>query len=207
MYGALIVWSSAKLTKWYNLTMNPQQTVTQANSKFQQALSHFQEELKKVRTGRAHPSMLDSVTVTAYGTAMPLIQVATVTAPEAQQLQITPFDPNNLQAIAAAIRDNPSLGLNPMDDGRVVRVPIPPLTEDRRREYVKLLSGKVEDAMVSLRNIRHDAIRDVDQAKKDKQVGEDDAKRLQKQIEEAMNKAKAEIESLSKSKEAEIMTV
>lgn len=187
--------------------MNPQQIVDQANSKFQQALSHFQEELKKVRTGRAHPSMLDGLMVTAYGAPMPLIQVANVTAPESQQLQITPFDPGNLQAIATAIRDNPSLGMNPMDDGRVVRVPIPPLTEDRRREYVKLLGTRVEDAMVSLRNIRHDAIRDIDQAKKDKLVGEDDAKRSEKQIDDAMNRIKNEIESLARTKEQEIMTV
>lgn len=187
--------------------MNPQQVVSQAENKFQQALSHFQEELKKVRTGRAHPSMLDGLMVTAYGTPMPIIQVATVTAPEAQQLQITPFDPNNLQAIAAAIRDNPSLGMNPMDDGRVVRVPIPPLTEERRREYVKLLGGKVEDSMVTLRNIRHDAIKEIDQAKKDKGVGEDDAKRLEKQVDDAMNKKKNEIDSLAKAKEQEIMTV
>lgn len=187
--------------------MNPQQVVTQTTSKFQQALSHFQEELKKVRTGRAHPSMLDGVMVTAYGTPMPLIQVGTVTAPEAQLLQITPFDPNNIQAIASAIRDNPSLGMNPMDDGRVVRVPIPPLTEERRREYVKLLSGKVEEAMISLRNVRHDAIRDIDQAKKDKQIGEDEAKRLEKQVDDSLNKIKSEIDSLSKAKEAEIMRV
>lgn len=187
--------------------MNPQQVVNQASSKFQHGLSHFQEELKKVRTGRAHPSMLDGLMVTAYGVPTPLIQVASVTAPEAQQLQITPFDPSNLQAIAAAIRENPSLGMNPMDDGRVVRVPIPPLTEDRRREYVKLLSGKVEDAMVSLRNVRHDAIRDIDQAKKDKQIGEDDAKRLEKQVDDAMNKVKAEIDGHARAKEQEIMTV
>jgi len=187
--------------------MNPSQLVEQTKAKFQQALNYFQEELKKVRTGRAHPSMLDGLMVEAYGTKMPMIQVGTVTAPEAQQLQITPFDPSNLQAITAAIRDNPSLGMNPMDDGRVVRVPIPPLSEERRREYVKLLSGKVEDSMVRLRNARHDAIKDIDQAKKDKQLGEDDAKRLQKQIDEAMNKSKSEIDSLAKTKEQEIMTL
>src|SRR5690606_20151231 len=109
------------------------------------------------RTGRAHPSMLDGLMVEAYDTQMPLIQVGTVTAPEGQLLQITPFDPSNLQAIATAIRNNPSLGMNPSDDGRVVRVPIPPLNEERRREYVKVVSGKVEDAMIAMRNIRHDA--------------------------------------------------
>ncbi len=138
---------------------------------------------------------------------MPLNQVATVVAPEAQLLQITPFDPNNLQAIASAIRDNPSLGLNPMDDGRVVRVPIPPLTEERRREYVKVLGGKLEDAMVGMRNIRRDAMETIDAAKKDKQIGEDDAKRLEKQVDEAMAKAKADADAASKAKETEIMTV
>ena len=181
--------------------------IKQFEEKMKQAVAHFQEELKKVRTGRASAGMLDGVMVTAYGQPMPLNQVANVTAPEAQLIQITPFDPNNIQAIASAIRDNPSLGLNPSDDGRVVRVPIPPLTEERRREYTKVLGGKVEDAMVALRNVRRDAIDAVDQAKKDKQIGEDDAKRLEKQVDEAMGKAKAEIEAAAKAKETEIMTL
>jgi len=187
--------------------MNPNQIVGEAQAKFTGAAQHFTEELKKVRTGRAHAGMLDGVMVTAYGTAMPLNQVANVTAPEAQLLQITPFDPNNIQAIATAIRDNPTLGLNPSDDGRVVRVPIPALTEERRREYVKVVSGKMEDAMVVLRNIRHDALDGLGKAKKDKLLGEDDAKRLEKQVDEAMAKAKGEIEAAAKAKETEIMTV
>ena len=187
--------------------MNPNQIVDDAKRKFQAAFEHFQGEAKKVRTGRASASMLDSVMVTAYGTEMPLNQVANVTAPEAQLIQITPFDPGNIQAIASAIRDNPTLGLNPSDDGRVVRVPIPALTEDRRREYVKVLNGKVEDAMIALRGVRRDAMDTIDQAKKDKAIGEDDAKRLEKQVDEAMNKSKSDIEVAAKAKEAEIMTV
>ena len=181
--------------------------IKQYQDKMQQAVAHFGEELKKVRTGRANAGMLDGVMVTAYGQAMPLNQVANVTAPEAQLIQITPFDPGNLQAIASAIRDNPTLGLNPMDDGRVVRVPIPPLTEDRRREYVKVLGGKVEDAMVALRAIRRDAMDAVDKAKKDKLVGEDDAKRLEKQVDEAMAHAKTDVDTAAKAKETEIMTL
>jgi ribosome recycling factor len=187
--------------------MNPNQIVEDAKKKFQGAFEHFQTELKKVRTGRAHASMLDAVMVTAYGTQMPLNQTANVTAPEPQLIQITPFDPNNIQAIASAIRDNPTLGLNPSDDGRVVRVPIPALTEDRRREYVKVLGGKVEDCMIALRGIRRDAIDTVAQAKKDKAIGEDDAKRLEKQVDEAMNKVKADVDAAAKTKETEIMTV
>jgi ribosome recycling factor len=203
----LVVVGYNKDTKLPGNCMNPSQVVSDTKSKLQAAVAHFQEELKKVRTGRAHPSMLDGVQVKAYGTAMPLIQVGNVSAPEPQLLQITPFDPNNIQAIASAIRDNPSLGLNPSDDGRVVRIPIPPLTEERRREYAKLVSSKTEDCMVSLRNIRHDALRGVDQAKKDKEIGEDDAKRLEKQIDEVMNHARTEAEAAAKAKEAEIMKV
>jgi ribosome recycling factor len=183
------------------------QVTKEAERKFQAAVTHFQDELKKVRTGRAHPSMLDGVVVEAYGTPMPLIQVASVSAPEAQLLQITPFDPANLAAISNAIRNNPSLDMNPMDDGRVVRVPIPPLNEERRREYVKLVGGKVEECMISLRNIRHDSFKAIDQAKKDKEIGEDEAKRLEKQVDDAMTKAKAGVETSQKAKESEIMTV
>jgi len=181
--------------------------IKQYEEKMRQAVAHFGEELKKVRTGRASASMLDSVMVKAYGAEMPLNQVANVTAPEAQLLQITPFDPNNIQAIASAIRDNPTLGLNPMDDGRVVRVPIPALTEERRRELAKTLGGKVEDTMVGVRSIRHDAMDAIDKAKKDKLIGEDDAKRLEKQIEDAVTKTKTDVDVAAKAKEQEIMTL
>ncbi|SRR5258708_5674663 len=187
--------------------MDANQAVSTAASKMGAAAEHFYDELKKVRTGRAHPSMLDSVMVQAYGTQMPLNQAATVTAADAQLLQISPFDPANLQAIATAIRNNPTLGLNPTDDGRVVRVPIPSLTEERRRDLTKVVSQKQEEAMVTLRNIRHDALDAVGQAKKDKQVGEDDAKRLEKQIEDALAKVRTDIESAAKAKDQEIMTI
>lgn len=187
--------------------MTPEQVVQEAKQKFKQAHDHFIEEIKKVRTGRAHPSMLDGVTVEAYGQPMPLVQVGSVSAPEPQLLQITPFDPNNLQAISSAIRENPSLGMNPMDDGRVVRIPVPPLTEERRREYVKILGSKVEDAMISMRNVRHDAMDTINKAKKDGDIGEDDAKRYASQVDEEMNSVKADIESAAKAKEQEILTV
>lgn len=187
--------------------MTPSQVVGEAEAKFKKAHEHFEEEIKKIRTGRAHPGMLDSVMVLAYGAPMPLNQVSNVTAPEATLLQITPFDPGNLQAIVAAIRDNPSLGLNPSDDGRVVRVPIPPLNEERRREIVKTLNGKVEDAMIALRGVRHDTLDTLNQAKKDKDISEDDAKRYTAQVEDLMNKQKTDIEAAARAKEAEIMTV
>ena len=187
--------------------MNPDQVVSNTKKKFKAALEHFEDELRKIRTGRANAGMLDGVMVEAYGSPMPLNQVATITVPEGQLLQITPFDPNNLQAIASAIRDNQSLGLNPMDDGRVVRVPIPPLTEERRKEIAKQLSQKVEDCMISLRQARHEAFRHIDQAKKDKVIGENDQKRFERQIDEAMAGHKSQVEELSKSKEHEILTL
>ena len=187
--------------------MSPQEVLNTANTKFQSAVNRFEGEIKKLRTGRAHPSMLDGVVVEAYGTPMPLIQVANVTAPEAQLLQITPFDPGNLKAIANSIRDNQSLGMNPSDDGRVIRVPIPALTEDRRKQIVKQLHEKVEESMVAMRNIRHDVLKELDLAKKDKDISEDEHKRYSTQVDEHMSKHRAAIDSLSKAKETEIMTV
>jgi ribosome recycling factor len=187
--------------------MDPQTILTKYENNLKKAADRFSEEVKKLRTGRAHPSMLDGVTVEAYGTPMSLIQVATVSAPEAQLLQITPFDPNNLDTIAVAIRDDQSLGMNPSDDGRIVRVPIPPLTEERRQQIVKQLREKVEEILISMRGARRDALHELDQAKKDKAISEDEQKRLQKDIEDSMAKHKASLDSLAKAKESEIMTV
>ena len=187
--------------------MNPNQIIDNAKTKLANALQLFEEDLKKLRTGRASAAMLYGVMVEAYGTPMPLNQVANITAPEAQLIQITPFDPTNIAAISNAIRDNQTLGLNPSDDGRVVRVPIPALTEERRREITKQVGSKLEDCMIAMRSVRHDAIDAVDAAKKDKTIGEDEAKRLTSQVEDAMNKAKADAEVAAKAKEKEILTI
>ena len=187
--------------------MSPDQIVNQAKTKYQQAVAHFQDELKKLRTGRAHPGMLDGIMVEAYGTQMPLVQVGSITVPEAQLLQITPFDPNNLQAIATAIRNDQSLGLNPVDDGRVVRIQIPPLNEERRRDFVKVLNGKVEDCMIAMRNARHDALKEADETKKSRAITEDDAISIKKQLDELMDKEKTEVDKQAKAKETEIMTL
>lgn len=187
--------------------MNPSQIANDIERKLAQSVEHFKADLTKLRTGRAHASMLDGVTAEAYGTAMPLNQLATVTAPEPTQLQITPFDPSNLQAIASAIRNNPSLGLNPTDDGRVVRVAVPPLTEERRREIAKQIGEKVEDAMVRMRNFRHDGLKAADLAKKSKDLSEDEVKRIEKRIDDAMASQKASIDNAAKAKEKELMTL
>lgn len=148
--------------------------------KIKTSIEHLQEELKKVRTGRAHPDMISGLMVDAYGAQMPLNQLANVTTPEPQLLQISPFDPSNIEAISKAIRDNPSLGMNPSDDGRLIRVPIPPLTTERRQEMVKILGSKAEEARISIRSIRHDFLKDAKELKDSKGITEDDLKRLEK---------------------------
>lgn len=175
--------------------------------KMTQAFGHFQEELKKIRTGRAHAGMLDGVMVEAYGSKMPLNQVANVTAPEAQMLLVTPFDPSNITAITTAIRDNQSLGFNPSDDGRVVRVPVPALTEERRHQLVKQVGEKVEDARIAMRNIRQDALKEAKRMKDAKELGEDDYKRVEKEIDSLMSNFQDQIDEAFKAKEKEVLTV
>ena len=184
--------------------MDSNQLTQEVKTKLAAATEHFRGELSKIRTGRAHPGMLDGVMVEAYGQPMPLKALANITAPEAQLLQITPFDQTNLSAISDAIRDNQSLGLNPADDGRVVRIQIPPLTEETRQQMVKIVHQKLEDSQIAARNARHDALRKADD---NKDMGEDERFRLEKQIDELLTGQKSQAEGLAKTKESEILTV
>lgn len=167
------------------------------------ALVRFQEELKKVRTGRAHPDMLTNVKVEAYGQFMPLNQVANVTVAGGTMLQVTPFDPATINAISSAIRNDATLGLNPSDDGHVVRVPVPPLTEERRKEIVKMTSGKVEDAKIAIRNVREDARKEL----KGAELPEDTRKKAEKSIDELTKTYTDKVDALFKAKSAEIMAI
>ena len=175
--------------------------------KMDDALEHFEGELKKVRTGRAHTGMLDGVMAEAYGSKMPLNQVANVTAPEPQMLVVTPFDPTQLPAIAAAIRDAPGLGFNPSDDGRVIRVPVPALTEERRREMVKSASEKVEDCRIALRSVRQDALKDAKKMKDAKELSEDDERAVSKEFDRLMQAYQAKIDQAFAEKEKDILTI
>ena len=166
-------------------------------------LTRFNDEMKKVRTGRAHPDMLSGVKVEAYGQFMPLNQVANVTISDATMLLVTPFDPANIGTIESAIRADSTLGLNPADDGRVIRVPIPPLTEERRKEIVKTASEKVEEAKIGIRNIREDARKDIKEAK----LPEDATKRAEKDIDDLTKEYTDKIDVAFKEKEAEIMRI
>ena len=172
--------------------------------KMEGTIEHFDAEMKKVRTGRAHPDMLSGIKVEVYGQLMPLNQVANTTVADATLLVITPFDPANIQAIAAAIRADQSLGLNPSDDGRVIRVPIPALTEERRKEIVKQASAKVEEAKVAIRNIREDARKAIKNAE---EMGEDVKRRAEKEIDELTKEFSDKVDAGFKAKSEEIMKI
>ena len=172
--------------------------------KMEGVVERFKDEMRKVRTGRAHPDMLSGIKVEAYGQFMPLNQVANITVADATLLVVTPFDPSNIQAIASAIRADQALGLNPADDGRVIRVPIPPLTEERRKEIVKTASGKVEDAKKAIRNAREDARKAVKNAE---EMSEDIKKRAEKEIDELTKEFTDKIDAEFKAKSDEIMKI
>lgn len=181
--------------------------VSELKTKLAMVEEHFANELKKLRTGRAHPSMVEDVMVEAYGVMTPLKQLATITTPEAQLIQISPFDPSTVVAISTSIRNNQTLGFNPVDDGRLVRIQVPSLTTERRQLIVKQLGEKQEEANIGIRKARHDAMDVVDKSKKAKEIGEDDAKRLQQEVDSLVNATKSQIETLSAVKEKEILTV
>lgn len=176
---------------------------SEVKKKMSEAVERFKNEMNKVRTGRAHPDMLAGVKIEAYGQFMPLNQAANVVVADATMLTVTPFDPANIAAISAAIRADQSLGLNPSDDGRVVRVPIPALTEERRREIVKNASSKVEDAKIGLRNAREDARKAI----KNSEMAEDAKKRAEKEIDDLTKEFTGQVEDLFKAKEAEVMKI
>ncbi len=177
------------------------------DSEYKQAMdaviARFQDAMKKVRTGRAHPDMLANVKVEAYGQFMPLNQVANINAQGATMLLVQPFDPANIQAISKAIRDDQALGLNPSDDGHVVRVPVPALTEERRKEIVKQASSEVEKAKVAIRNVREDARKELKSA----ELPEDVVKKAEKSVDELTKKFSDKIDELFKEKSNEIMAI
>lgn len=171
---------------------------------YEAVIERFKNEMTKVRTGRAHPDMLSGIKVEAYGQYMPLNQVANVTVADATMLLVTPFDPSTIQAISAAIRADQTLGLNPADDGRVVRVPVPALTEERRHEIVKTASAKVEEAKIGMRNVREDARKELKNAT---DLSEDVKKRAEKEIDEMTKDFSDKVDALFKEKEAEVMKI
>jgi ribosome recycling factor len=177
-----------------------------ASTRMDKSLEALRNELHKIRTGKATTALLDGVKVEAYGTLMPLNQTANVSVLDAHTLAVQPWDRGTLGAIEKAIR-SADLGLNPANDGTVIRVPIPALNEERRREMVKLIKRFGEEAKVALRNVRRDANEHLKKAEKDEHVSEDDRKKAEKQVQDLTDKHIATVDTLLKSKEVEIMEV
>src|SRR5450631_3241059 len=182
------------------------ETYTQLKTRMDKAVDDFRKALVGTRTGRASVHMLDSVTVDYYGSQMPLNQVATVHAPEPQLITVQPYDPSQLAAIEKAIRGG-ELGLNPMNDGKMIRVPIPALTEERRKEMVKHLNKVLEDHRTAVRNIRRDGNDAIKKAMKDKKITEDDEKRAMEEIQKLTDDEIRKMEEMNKGKEKELMEV
>ena len=171
------------------------------------AVESAKDDFATVRTGRANPQMFQKIMVDYYGTMTPLAQLASLQNPEARTIVITPYDKGALAAIEKAIRDVPNLGANPTNDGTLVRVSLPELTEDRRKEYVKLVKTKAEDHRVSVRNIRRKGNDDLDALKKDGQAGDDELARAEKELDNLTKSHVDAIDEALKRKEAELLEV
>ena len=182
------------------------ETLFEAEEKMDKAVAVARDDLGTLRTGRASPSMFARLTVDYYGAPTPVPQMATITVSEARMAVIKPYDPSQLGAIEKAIRDS-DLGVNPTNDGMVIRVLFPQLTEERRRELGKIARSKREDAKISVRNIRRHAKDQLDKIAKDGEAGEDDVTRAQKELDETTSKYVATVDEAVKHKEAELLEV
>jgi ribosome recycling factor len=178
----------------------------QATEKMAKSIETLKHDLAKVRTGRAHTGLLDHLRVDYYGSEMPINQVANVTLSDARTIAIQPFEKKMVQAVEKAIRDS-DLGVNPATSGDVIRVPMPPLTEERRKELTKLVKHDGESAKVAVRNIRRDAIQHLKNLLKESEVGEDEEKRAQDDVQKMTDKAILDIDKLVAEKEKELMAV
>jgi ribosome recycling factor len=182
------------------------ETLFEAEEKMEKAVAVARDDLGTLRTGRASPSMFARLTVDYYGAPTPVPQMATITVSEARMAVIKPYDPSQLGAIEKAIRDS-DLGVNPTNDGMIIRVLFPQLTEERRRELGKVARSKGEDAKVSIRNVRRHAKDQLDKIAKDGEAGEDDVTRAQKELDETTSKYVATVDEAVKHKEAELLEV
>ena len=178
----------------------------QLKTRMDKAVEDFRKAMAATRTGRASVHMLDSVNVEYYASQMPLNQIAQVHAPEAQLITVQPFDPSSMGAIERAIR-TADLGLNPMNDGKIIRVPVPPLTEERRKDMVKHLHRVLEEHRTAVRNIRRDGNDAIKKAMKDKKITEDDERRAMEEIQKLTDDEIKKMEDMSKAKEKEVLEI
>jgi ribosome recycling factor len=178
----------------------------ETDQRMQKAIEALKHEMHKIRTGRAHPSILDGIKVVYYGNETPLNQIATISVADARTLAITPWEKSMIPAIEKAIH-GAEMGLNPVTSGDTTRVPLPPLTEDRRKELTKMVRATAENSRVSLRNVRRDANNELKEGLKRKEISEDDEHRLQDQIQKLTDKYISEVDKMVHAKEAELMEV
>ncbi len=175
-------------------------------AKMARSIEAFKKELGKIRTGRASFSLLDGIRVDYYGTPTPLQQVGTLSVPESRLITVTPWDAKMIGPIEKAIQAG-GLGLNPVSDGKIVRIPIPPLTEERRKDLVKVVRKMAEDARIAVRNVRRDSIERIKEGEKKKEISEDEMKRWQDRVQKETDSFIRKIDEILKAKEQEIMEV
>lgn len=180
--------------------------IEDAEDRMQKTIEVLKTELSKIRTGRAHSSLLDHITVEYYGSEVPLSQVANIAIEDARTLSVTPWEKPMVQVVEKAII-NSDLGLNPMSAGTVIRVPVPALTEERRRDLVKVVKHEAENTRIAIRNIRRDANSDFKSLEKDKEISEDDERRAQDTIQKLTDKYVKEVEVILDQKEQDLMAI
>jgi ribosome recycling factor len=180
--------------------------IADADSRMGKAIEALRRDLGGIRTGRASPALVERLNVDYYGASTPLNQLAGISVPESRLLVIQPWDRGSMSAIEKAILKS-ELGLNPTNDGQVIRISIPALTAERRKQLVKLVQGQVEECKVAIRNIRRDAMSDVKELMNEKEIGEDDERRAEHQVDDLTKRFVTEAESVGKSKEQEVLEV
>jgi ribosome recycling factor len=183
-----------------------EETLLEAEEKMEKAVAVAKDDFAAIRTGRAHPAMFNKIVADYYGALTPINQLASFSVPEPRMAVITPFDKSALRNIEQAIRDS-DLGVNPSNDGSIIRVTFPQLTEERRKEYIKVARGKGEDARVSIRSVRRKAKDAIDKFVKDGEIGEDEGRRGEKELDDVTSRYVAQIDELLKHKEAELLEV
>jgi ribosome recycling factor len=183
-----------------------QDILKDAKDRMKGAVQSLKDDLSAIRTGRAAPSLVEKLSVEYYGQPTPLIQLASISVPEPRQLLIKPFDPSSIKDIEKAIQTS-DLGLTPNNDGKMLRLTLPALTEERRRDLVKVVNARKEEAHVSVRNVRRDSIKDMRDFKEEKLIGEDDLKRGEEEMQKLTDEIVKEIDQMGANKEKEVMEV
>lgn len=182
------------------------ETIKEAETRMKGAIQSLDEDLNGIRTGRASPALVERLQVEYYGAPVPLVQLASISVPEPRALLIRPFDATSLKAIERGIMAS-DLGLTPNNDGKVIRLNLPPLTQDRRRDLVKIVHNRLEDARIAVRNIRRDLIKDLREFEKEKMISEDDLKQAEEELQKLTDRFIQQIDAIGQNKEREIMEV